>query len=86
MWAVHVVAGRSCPPRGFTQSREVGRGAGVPEQLRRQDEKGAEVPVKAQTALSSDPAAAICPDVSSVGDLSPYLEANGQRWEAGWAA
>ena len=60
--------------------------AGVPEQLRREDRKGAEVAVKAQTALSSDPAAAICPDVSRVGDLSPYLEAKGQRREGGWAA
>lgn len=86
LWAVHVVAVRSCPLRGFPQSLKVGRGAGVPEQLRREDRKGAGVAVKAQTALSSDPLAAICPDVSSVGDLSPYLEAKGQRREGGWAA
>lgn len=81
-----MVALLSCPLRGFPQSLEVGRGAGVPEQLRREDRKGAEVAVKAHTALSSGPAAAICPDVSSVGDLSPYIEAKGQRREGGWAA
>ena len=72
---------RPCSPVSSGTSAELGSWQKdcIPDQLRGEDGKGAEVPVKAQTTLSAHPEATICPDVSSVGDLSPCLQAKGQR-------